>query len=71
MEILFTLYMNILNFKKVKYIYICFGLVFESLENEVDLHVCSFFLYLIISPLDLFVYVTQIHECTNVFLLML
>jgi len=30
-EIPFTLWMNIMNFKKVKYIYIWLGLVFESL----------------------------------------
>jgi hypothetical protein len=35
--------MNILYFKKVKYVYILFGLVFESLAHEVDVHVCSFF----------------------------
>jgi len=28
---------------KFKYIYIWFGLVFESLAHEVDMHVCSFF----------------------------
>jgi len=61
--------MNIMNFKKVKYIYIWFGLVFESLAHEVDMHICSFFLYLLICILDLFVYVTQLHECTNLCLL--
>jgi hypothetical protein len=34
--------------QKVKYIYIWFGLVFESLAHEVDMHVCSFFLYVLI-----------------------
>jgi len=65
MKITFTLWMNILNFKKVKYIYIWFGLVFESLAHEVDMHVCSFLLYLLICILDLFLYVTQLHECSN------
>jgi len=46
MKVPFTLWMNILNFKKVKYIYIRLGLVFESLANEVNMHVCSiFFIY--------------------------
>jgi len=40
--------MNILNFKKLKYIYIWFGLVFESLAHTVDVHVRSFLLYLLI-----------------------
>jgi len=31
MKIPFTLWMNIMNFEKVKYIYIWFGLLFESL----------------------------------------
>jgi len=57
MKIPFTLWMNILNFKKVKYIYIWFGLVFESLAHEVGTHVRSFLLYLLICILDLFVYV--------------
>jgi len=62
MKIPFTLYMN---FKKAKYIYIRFGLVFESLAHEVDIHVCSSFLYLLICILDLFVYITKLHICTN------
>jgi hypothetical protein len=57
-------WMNILNFKKVKYIYIWFGLVFESLANEVDMHVCSFLLYLLICILG-----KQLHECSNLCLL--
>ena len=43
MKIPFTLWRNILNFKKVKYIYIWFGLVFESLAHDVNMPVCSFF----------------------------
>ena len=58
MKIPFTLRMNILNLKKVKYIYLWFGLVFENLAHEVDMHVCFFFLHLIICIQDLFVYVT-------------
>ena len=69
MKIPFTLWMNILNFKKVKYIYIWIGLVFESLAHEVDMHVCSFSLYLLVCIFDLFVYVTQLHEGTNLYLL--
>jgi len=69
MKLPFTLWINISNFKKVKHIYISFGLVFESLTHEVDLHVYSIFLYLLICILDLFVYVTQLHECTNFCLL--
>ena len=46
-----------------------FGLVFESLAHEVNMHVCSFFIYLLICILDLFVYITQLHEGTNLFLL--
>jgi len=69
MKIPFTLWMNILNFKKVKYIYIKFGMVFESLAHEVNMHVCSIFLYLLICILYLFVYVTQLHECINFCLL--
>jgi len=34
---------------------IWFGLVFESLAHEEDMHVCYFFLYLLICILDLFV----------------
>jgi len=63
----FTLWMNILDFKKVKYIYVWFGLVFESLAHEVDMHVCSFFIFLLICILDLFVYITQLREGTNLF----
>jgi hypothetical protein len=44
-------------------------LVFESLTHEIDMQVCSFFLYLLIRMLDLFVYITQLHECTNFCLL--
>jgi len=55
MKIPFTLWMNVLNFKKVKCIYIRFGLVYESLAHEVDRHVCSLFLYLLTCTLDLFV----------------
>ena len=69
MKIPFIFWMNILNFKWVKYTYIWFGLLFESLAHEVDMHVYSFFLYLLICILDLFVYVTQLHECTNLYLL--
>jgi len=65
----FTLWMNILNFNQVKYIYTRSGMVFESLAHEVDMYVCSFFLYLLICIFDLFVYVTQLHECTNLCLL--
>jgi len=61
MKIPFTLWMNILNFKKVKYFYIWFGLVFESLVHEVDMYVRSFYLYLLICVLDLFAYVTKLH----------
>jgi len=71
MKILFTLWMNILNFQKVKYTYIRFGLIFESLSHAGYKHVCvcSILLYLLICTLDLFVYITQLHECTNVCLL--
>jgi len=69
MKIPFTLWMNILNFKKVKYFYIWFGSVFESLAHEVNMYVCSIILYLLICILDLFVYVSQLHECTNLCLL--
>ena len=69
MKIPFTLYMNILNFKKVKYIYIWFGLVFESLAHEDHMQVRSFFLYMLICILDLFVYITKLHEHTNLCLL--
>jgi len=44
-------------------------LVFESLAREINTHVCSFILYLLIRILDLFVYITQLHECTNFCLL--
>jgi hypothetical protein len=50
--------------KKVKYIYIRSGLVFESLAHEVHMHVCSFF-YLLICIFDLSVYITQPQECTD------
>ena len=56
MKIPFTVWMNILNFKNIKYIYIWFGLVFDSSAHAaVDMHVCSFFffLYLLICTLDL------------------
>jgi hypothetical protein len=33
------------------------------------MYVCSFFLYLLICILDLFVYVTQLRECANLCLL--
>jgi hypothetical protein len=69
MKIPLALWMNILNLKKVKYFYIWFGLVFESLAHEVNIHVCSFILYLLICILDLFVYVSQLHEYTHLCLL--
>jgi hypothetical protein len=46
-----------------------FGQFFEGLAHEFDMHICSFFLYLLICVSDLFVYVTQLHECANVSLL--
>jgi hypothetical protein len=48
-------FFNMLNFKTVKVIWI--GLVFENVALEVDMHVHSFFLYLLIFILDLFVYI--------------
>jgi hypothetical protein len=52
-----------LELKNVKYIYIGFGMLFENLAHEYDIHVCSFFDYLLICVLNLFLYVTQPHEC--------
>jgi len=37
-EIPFILWMNILNFKKVKFICICSKIVFESLPHKIDIH---------------------------------
>ena len=44
MKIPFILWMNILNFKKVKFIYIWSKVVFESLSHKIDIHLCFFFL---------------------------
>ena len=44
-------------------------MVSESLAHEVDMQVRSFRLDLLIRILDLFVYITQLHECTNLCLL--
>jgi len=65
----FIIWMNILNFNKVKYIYTWSGMVFESLAHEFNMYVCSFLLYLLSHILNLFVYVTQLHVCTNICLL--
>jgi hypothetical protein len=46
-----------------------FGLLFECIAHEVDMHICSFVLYLLICILDLFLYVTQAHECEYLCLL--
>ena len=56
--------------QKVKYFYIWFGLVFESLAHEVDMHLCMFlFLNVLMCILNLLVYATRQHECTNCCLL--
>jgi hypothetical protein len=45
MKFPFILWMNILNFKKVKFIYIWSKLVFESLAHKTDIHLCFLFFY--------------------------
>jgi len=70
MKIPSILWMNILNFKeKVKFIYICSKLIFESLARKVDIHKRFFFLKLLKCILDLFVYIMELQECTNLYLL--
>ena len=44
MKIPSILWMNILNFKKVKFIYICSKLVLESLAHKVDIHILIYLL---------------------------
>jgi len=44
-------------------------LLFEGFANEINMHVRSIFLYPLIRMLDLFMYITQLHECTNFCLL--
>jgi len=57
--------MNILNFKKIIFIYIWSKLVFESLAHKIDIDLCFFFLLLLICILDRVVYIMKLHECTT------
>jgi len=53
----FVLWMNILNFKKVKFIYICSKLVFECLAHQTDIHLSFVFIKLLNCILARVVYV--------------
>ena len=51
--------------QKVKLICIIFG----SLAHKIDIHLCFFFLELQLCILDLVLYITWLHECTDLYLL--
>ena len=75
MNIHFLLWMNILNFKKVKFISIRSKLVFERLAYKVGMYIYThthtrfFFCLTTTSILDLSVYTMYPHDCTSLYAL--